>query len=446
MKPLLYLREFIKQEKVNHYLSGLKKTERYTENELKEFQFKKLNDLLQYLLQYNPFYSEYIKVNEIHLDGDWQNNPYNLLKKFPITDKLYIKKHYKKLLNINTDYSKVPQLLTSGSTGSPFQFYQSSANRDTKTACKARLLSWHGIKRGEKQFFYGGKSISHSKLASFKIRVNNKYFLNLVSIDSTKLTHNNIAQEIERINREKPVTIYGYPSTMYDISKYSILNNLPIQNEKLKMVILSGESSSDYLKEIVHQAFHIKADDEYCSVEGYIACTCECHQLHLNEDTLIAEIQNSNGEITEYGKGELIVTYLYSYDFPFIRYSTGDLVEISDEICECGRSFKVLNTVDGRKGSYVSNGETKITDAALNTYITATKYIDVIDKYQVVQNDQSSVIVKLVVSENDLDLNEFEIHLKNLFDKLEVNLEYVDQIPKDKSGKYRVVINNVPQV
>ena len=63
--------------------------------------------------------------------------------------------------------------------------------------------------------------------------------------------------------------------------------------------------------------------------------------------------------------------------------------------------------------------------------------------YQIIQNEISSV--KLIVAPVNPMENfiEFESKMKKLFNHIDVDFEYVDHIPKEKSGKFRVLINNL---
>jgi len=197
------------------------------------------------------------------------------------------------------------------------------------------------------------------------------------------------------------------------------------------------------MKDLVRQAFNIEPDDEYNSSEGFIAGTCEHHNLHLYEDVLIPELLNDDGVVSEYGKGELLVTHLYSFDFPFIRYNMGDVVEISKERCSCGKKFKLISVVDGRTSSVIYNGDEKIVNEACDAYIAKFLGLNRYEKYQIIQNDMSNLVVKLVPSDTFNDYSGFESKIRNLFDKLDVIFEYLDDIPRESSGKYRALISQI---
>ena len=48
-----------------------------------------------------------------------------------------------------------------------------------------------------------------------------------------------------------------------------------------------------------------------------------------------------------------------------------------------------------------------------------------------------------MVIDRDQDFSAFEAYVRRLLDKLMVEFEYVDNLPREKSGKVRVVINSI---
>jgi len=441
MKVLMLARELLKQEHINSYLKEFKRSERSSLDEVKKNQSNRLIDLIEYLVKYNSFYSTYMS-RHFNLAEINSGTVYSkLFKNLPLVDKQFIRDHAQDWVTTNK-HQKLTRSTTSGSTGVPFEIFHSNISRDVKLAAKFRLLEWNGVKRSQKQIYYGCTfSSERSKLATLKIYLNDRFVYNKIVIDVTKVSEKTIPLEIQRINVEQPVTIWGYPSVIFEIARYSLVNNLKIRNNRLKMVIFSGESHTPYMEKIVAQAFHVWPSDEYNSNEGFIAGTCEHHKMHLNEDILIAEVLTDTGEVKDIGKGELIVTHLFSFDYPFIRYNTGDIVEIIDESCPCGRNFKIIKSLEGRTGSVIHNGEEKISNSVCNHYVTKSAYFSAIKKYQIIQRDTSTVVIKIVAYDKAYDFQQFEKHMQRLFNMLKVNFEYVDDIPRDRSGKYRDVIN-----
>lgn len=443
---LFRLREFLKGENVEKYYKQLLINETFTKEQNKDWQKEKLIELLIYLSTNNPFFSKFISENNIDLD-DLNRDVYKTLSLFPITDKKFIKQYEEEWLSGHLSYDNLQLASTSGSSGIPFKFYQTPLAADYKTASKYRLYKRFGIGISDKQLCYGTgyNSDVKSRLQRLKIDLNNKYVNNRYFVDVSSLSKSMFKQEIDRINRLPIRSIWGYPSTLFEIAKYSLINDYPINNKMLKAVIYSGEGHDDYMDEIIKKAFNVITIDEYNSIECFIAGSCKVGKLHLNEDTTIFEVLHADGSITEYGNGELLITSLFSKDFPFIRYKNGDVVSISKEFCSCGNNFKILEHLDGRSSCFIFNGDIKVPHAVCTHYLPHSDYRNMVEKFQIEQNDRNSVIVRIVLKDKHLDCTGLEDMYRSLFNNIKVEFLYVDDIPKEKSGKFKDVINNVKE-
>lgn len=440
------LREFLKGEHVEKFYNQLLNNETFTKEQIKNWQRQKLLDFLLYLSKNNPFYSKYISENSINL-SNFDQDVYKILALFPVTDKQFIKQYQKEWLSSHLSYDNLQLASTSGSSGIPFKFYQTPLAADYKTASKYRLYKRFGIGLSDKQLCYGTgyNSDVKSRLQRLKIDLNNKYVNNRYFVDVSSLSKSMFKQEIDRINRLPIRSIWGYPSTIFEIAKYSLTNNYPINNKKLKAVIYSGESHNDYMDEIIKKAFNVITIDEYNSIECFIAGSCKVGKLHLNEDTTIFEVLHSDGNISDFGDGELLITSLFSKNFPFIRYKNGDVVSISKDSCSCGNNYKVLKNVDGRSSCFIFNGDIKVPHAVCTHYLPHSEYRNMVDKFQIEQNERNSVIVRIVLKDKKSDCSGLERMYRSLFNNITVKFLYVDDIPNEKLGKFKDVINNVKE-
>ena len=74
-------------------------------------------------------------------------------------------------------------------------------------------------------------------------------------------------------------------------------------------------------------------------------CAAQPGGLHVNEAMFLAEIEDlDTGEpITEPGRrGKLVITALDRIGQPCIRFDSKDIVEFSDQQCDCGRTYRVV--------------------------------------------------------------------------------------------------------
>lgn len=441
---LFRLREKLKHEHVEDCLNQLLNNEKMTPGNLQQWQMRYLKEELEYLKVHHPFYSKFMDENGIDLSADYKT-PSDLLDLFPIIDKNFIREHFKEWLSDEKSYDNISWRSTSGSTGIPFKFHMTPEGDWYKTASKYRLYHRFGINIDDKQLCYGsGERKNKITLSNIKSDLNNRFVNYRYFSDSSVMTDEFLANQIDIINRLKITSIWGYPSTIFEIAQYSLTHNKPIHNKNLKAVIYSGEGHTDYMSEVIKSAMgNIIIIDEYNSIEGFIAGTCLDGKLHLNEDTALFEVLLPDGTISKYGKGELLITQLFFKEFPIIRYKNGDVVEIVEEECKCGLPFRPLKQVDGRSVAFIYNGDTIIPHTICSHHIHHTPYKGMVSRVQMEQYEKNSVTIRIILVDKSSDVTGLEQAYRDLFDKIKVKFEYVDDIPREKSGKFRDVIQNI---
>lgn len=107
---------------------------------------------------------------------------------------------------------------------------------------------------------------------------------------------------------------------------------------------------TEYLEQLVDEAFQAKVVPYYSSKEGHkMAHRCPLKRTyHVAPEVVLLEVLRPNGEPCSFGEtGKVVITPLFSYAQPLIRYEQGDLATVG-EPCECGRSLPVLGDVLGR--------------------------------------------------------------------------------------------------
>jgi phenylacetate-coenzyme A ligase PaaK-like adenylate-forming protein len=91
--------------------------------------------------------------------------------------------------------------------------------------------------------------------------------------------------------------------------------------------------------------------DVYAATEtAGIASPCSYRNRHVYEDLLIIEPVDQSGSPVPPGTtgAKLFVTVLFSRTLPLIRYEISDAVRLGGRGCPCGRSFTVLEGIEGR--------------------------------------------------------------------------------------------------
>ena len=171
---------------------------------------------------------------------------------------------------------------------------------------------------------------------------------------------------------------------------------------------------------------------------------CEEHNgLHLTMETSIAEFIRNNEEISPGEVGDIIVTCLTNYSFPFIRYEIGDLGIPSEENCGCTRNLPLIKEIQGRTTEIIEFPDGMKWAGPVLTLVFAR--FDVIE-YQVIQEELNLIKIKIIKGNQFTKQDEknllhiFNSHIgKNGI----VEIEYTDKIDKVRSGKRRFIISNI---
>ena len=122
----------------------------------------------------------------------------------------------------------------------------------------------------------------------------------------------------------------------------------------LKAGIFGAEAWTEEMRHSIEASLGLKAYDIYGLTElsgPGVAYECEVQTgMHINEDHFIAEIIDpATGEVLPYGeKGELVFTSITKEAFPLIRYRTKDICILTNEKCDCGRTFVKMCKPMGR--------------------------------------------------------------------------------------------------
>ena len=190
----------------------------------------------------------------------------------------------------------------------------------------------------------------------------------------------------------KPAVIYGFATNVAIIA--GLLIKRGIQDIRPRILATSSDQLTAGFRRVIGEAFGVNPLDIYsCTETGTIGWQCEARQgFHLNSDWLIAEVLRG-GEPAKLGDyGEVVVTSLFRYAMPLIRYSPGDLAQAGDTGCSCGLVFPTLDKLDGRSRNIVPlpNGRVFVGFSEIMSYFSE------IVRYQIVQEALNTFTVKIV--------------------------------------------------
>ncbi len=414
----------------------LKERSRWQPEAIRKRQEKDLLALLSHAKANVPYYRKVLSALEINSLQD--------LSSIPFLTKKDIKANINDLKAANCPGGRFIPNSTGGSTGEKLEFF--SDKNQILAPLVLRSNSWTGWEVGEKQMQLWGAHYDISKVRGFSSALKRFFIQRNRMLSSYQMTEKDMLAYHSEIESHRPALITGYPSSMALFSKFIRSRGLNVHSPK--GIVTSAETLYPRQREIIESVFKCSVFNRYgCREAGNIAQECEEHKgLHIFSEHVIVEIIDEKGITLEPGRrGEIVITVLDNYAFPFIRYRIGDLGVLSDRLCRCGRNLPMLERVEGRVFDIVvgTNG-----NHLPGTYwtILLREYIAGISKYQVIQEEHGRLLLKLETDQSFTEEEEARLIGKIREDcgrDMKVDVELVGKIPQTESGKHRFIISKV---
>jgi phenylacetate-CoA ligase len=184
-----------------------------------------------------------------------------------------------------------------------------------------------------------------------------------------------------------------------------------------------------------------------CEEVSLIACECEVHRgLHVNADGLIVEIL-ANGKPARDGEpGAVVITDLVNRAMPIIRYKVGDVAAMTSRRCECGRGLPLIDRLEGREADYVTTESGELISGISLTENFAM-HVPGVAQMQIVQETRTTFRFRVVPGPDFGVASHERLHTlvrERFGPNAKYDVEPVDEIPQEASGKYRFCISRVP--
>jgi len=254
-----------------------------------------------------------------------------------------------------------------------------------------------------------------------------------------------LEEQIRHLRKIRPTVLRFVPSRLRAI--LHLLDYRLSEIARPRILITSSEVLDDGLKRRLLADLDVELFNFYlCTEFAVLASDCPEHEgLHVNADQLIIECLGDNGEPVEPGQpGSVVVTSLYGYVMPFIRYRLGDICTPIGRPCSCGSTFPLISAPLGRQDDVLRLPSGKI----LSTINLGTimKTVDGVDQFRFTQESLHRLVLQLVLLEHPGEERLAEVGkrvLEYLGEPVRFDVEIVGQLPEDK-GKFRRFISKVP--
>ena len=403
--------------------------------QLKAYQNTQFIDFVNYAKTNSIYYKEtYKDINVANFKGvlDIQN--------LPILNKENLRTQTDKVYTIKSSDGIVSK--TGGTTGKPLKVLFTKDDTNKRYAYLDNFRNNYGYSLGKKTAWFSGKKLLTNKDIN-KNRFWKYDYLNKVRYYSTfHINEAYLKYYLTDLINYKPEFFVGFPSTLLEIANYGIRNNIEFPANTVKAIFPTAETVTTETALALSKYFKTTVLDQYASSEGApFIFQCKKGNYHLDIRTGVFEILDNNDVEAE--EGRLVVTSFTTHGTPLIRYDIGDSVKKSNtSICDCGNHNPIIKKILGRENDYVYSQETgKIN---LGNVSNTLKGVSGIRRFQVVQEVVDEITIFIEKDDTFNSKNE-TLFIKNWRDRLgtamKINLNYVDLIPTEKSGKFRIVKN-----
>ncbi len=372
-------------------------------------------------------------LNTVQFYKDFNN--FKNICEFPVLTKNDYKENYD---NFKSDlYLNKPlhKMSTSGSTGTPFTVLQNMNKRKRMFADLIYFNEIAGQKLGEKYMYIKVWPKKRSKIESIK--------QNEVTIDILHLNEEVLSSVQYILKKDKTInSILAYPSTYEILADYLLKKGDTPDMFNIKTVFSGAALLDKETKKKTSKVFDCPIIDRYANMEnGLLAQTPSTYgKFIVNRASYYIELLKleSNESVETGGVGRIVVTDLYNFAMPIIRYDTGDLAVSDDNDRNSLKSFK---NIQGRRVDMIY--DTKGNPLTPHTWSVNMRKYSKLRQWQFIQEDKKRYVLRVNGEEGIYSMEDFDNTLRAILGTdADIKIQFVNEMPVLSSGKFKNTICN----
>jgi phenylacetate-CoA ligase len=158
-------------------------------------------------------------------------------------------------------------------------------------------------------------------------------------------------RQVELVIEAAPAYATAFPGVF---EEWLLANGGHRPGDSLKAIIGIGSQLTPSLRARLEESFGCPVHMAYGLNEiGKVATRCPEGRYHVNTEHCLVQIARPDGSPCAPGEvGHVLVTGLNNMSMPLLRYDTGDLAEVVEAPCPCGRTLPSFGDIAGRYRSY----------------------------------------------------------------------------------------------
>ena len=366
------------------------------------------------------------------------------LPRLPLLTKDLVRQHGHEMMTSAAPRSGWLHGHTSGTTGTPLGVWYDQKTCVATNAADRLHRQWSGVRPEDWCAMLLGRVVVPINQATPPYWRANRVQRQLW-FSSFHLSDATLPSYVAEMRRRGIQVIEGYPSTLFILANYLLRQG---ETMPMRAVISSSETLHAIQREAIEKAFACSLSDYYALAERVLfAFQCECRgDKHLVEAYGVAEVVDEAGNPVPDGMpGYLVGTSLCNRAMPMLRYRTSDVTAIRTEPCACGRSSRRIRSITTKAEDIVVTPDGRMISPSVLTH--PFKPLEHVAASQVVQDRLDHILVKLVPVDGYSAQEEAQLVTalrERLGPAVNVDVEHVRDIPREKSGKFRWVVSHVP--
>jgi phenylacetate-CoA ligase len=420
------------------YSEELLRNERRPRAEQDAMQLAKLRELIEHCWNRVPFYKASFdragfKPGHLKTIADFG--------KLPLLSREDLRDHFEDLRAVNASQFEPEECSSGGATGQPVKFLLDRKAIALEKACVRRHWLRTGYEDGKPTANLRGLRMTF-KPGEYSVIDKGENCLYLSSYD---LTPETVAAYAKSFNKFRPILLNSYASSAALFA--NLVEHDGLQVHSPKAIVCASETLYPHQRERIESVFKSKVWDWYGLTELVgNASECELHNgYHISMEQGCFEVLDDNGVAVAPGEvGEIVATGLHNFSMPLVRYRTGDLGEFTDELCPCGRTSRMIKSIQGRVFEFIETpGGVRLTATALNVHDNTWNHVL---QFQYVQKAQDTVLLRVIKGNAFTETDERRILDRmgaRFGGEIHLRIEYVSEMPKTPRGKTPLIVHEL---
>lgn len=442
----LPINDIIEGTTISRQLKLFEQSQWWKPEDLQAYQNTRMRSLINHAYTHVPYYHDLFRSLDVSPSDIKTKED---LVKLPVLTKEDIRKSPERFIAQNIPRTSLMHEATSGSSGKVFGYFMDKNVVSITRSLGLRGWGFAGYCVGDKIATLAGAALLPKNMPFYK-KIRFKFSHNL-PLSSYNLNNDRVKEYLQQIQKFNPKYLRGYPSSLAILADYAL--NHGIDTIKPEGVMTTAETLTKSQREILSSAFHCEIFDQFgCFDGGAMAHECDHHRgYHISVERSVHEFLDDEGYPVSSGEsGHIILTDLWNYAMPFIRYDAGDMGVPTDRVCPCGRGLPLLDRITGRTIELIVLPDGKHLPGLLLTDVFEhSNVVGAVLDYQIVQERVDKFVINIVRSDQYSPAISDEIQKffwGHLGEDVEIQFNFSDKIQRTDADKRRIVLCKVNNV